>query len=335
MRTFFEKLDRSLSYKDGDLRSFDGETVVSGKELEDPKKSIKRITEFIYSALYAGTYSPAGNGRGTVITIETDNEFIERLSAIHNGKRQLSENWLIKEIIDENVLKVSRNEITLTINRKVHQPENEQAKAPEAGTMTSIFFSCHYPNISAGFYAFKSEEGELNPDDGILRMYFNLRFEHAVDFTGGLLDIAYKQKIVFDYKIFKTLRTQSRPDCAVLYFRAEDFETVKETIFPFLSLNAGMFNDEVSSFHYPLFKGVGLAEEPAVKEGHESYGLNRCRLIAEVVYNSLDELEKNGHIPYERFESHFQKNGIDIHRIYLNLISPLRTLLSTGVNNQT
>lgn len=262
------------------------------------------------------------------ITIETDDPFISLLSQIHPEKKLESSNWIIKEQISEHIFKVSNQQITLTIDRKVHLPINEQAKDLNIGDSTTILFSCHYPNISYGFYAFKSDLGELDALNGIGRLYFNLRFEYAIDFTKELLTLLYENKLKFDYKVFKNLRTQYRIDSAVLYFSLNEYNKILNFILPYLLSNQHLFNDEVSVFHYPISKGVGFAEEPHIKADHESYGLNRCRIIAEAINDSLDTIENKGVIPLERIEKRFVEKNINPYKMYLNPNSILDEVLN-------
>lgn len=330
MKILFEQLQKAFIYQKGsDLLHFDRSIIATSLELKEYKKAITKITEFLYRIYYSKHDSETKIEQFQETTLETDDVFILLLSKIYSDKKQASEKWIVKEIVNENTFKVYKSGITLTIDKNIHLPVGEQSKKISKDDAVTILFSCHFPNISYGFYVYKSDEGEIDISSGVGRIYFNLRFEHAVDFTRELLNRLYEQKLKFDYKIFKTIRTQYRIDSAVLYFSLNDYKELKDIIFPYLLSNTHLFNDEVSVFHYPISKGVGFAEEPLIREENESYGLNRCKILAEVIYDSLDTLESTGIISCETFVKKFEQNNINPDKVYLNPNSTLEKTLNS------
>jgi len=329
MRNFFDDLGKAFLYKRNvGLSHYNGELVVNSSELMDIKKATRQITDFIYKTYYSKQGSLSKGKLFDEITIETDDSFLMKLSTIYSEKMQESNNWIVIEKISEHNFKVFKQDITLTIDKNIHLPINERTINLRKGDVITILFSCHFPNISHGFYVFKSDMGEIDISLGIGRLYFNLNFEYAVDFSKGLLSLLYSNKLKFDYKIFKNLRTQYRVDSAVLYFSLNDYNQILKLIMPFIFSNPQMFNDEVSVFHNTVAKGVGFAEEPIEKHEHESYGLNRCRIIAETIYDSLNVIESTGIIPFENFEKKFMQKNINLDKMFLNPNSILDGLIT-------
>jgi len=320
MRNFFKHIGKNFSYDQVvGLTHINGELVASASNILEKNKVIETITYFIYTTYYSKLKTRKEYGFIDEVDINTDNNFMIELSKIHPYKTLKSYNWLVIKRIERSIFKVLKNNITLTIDKNVHLPKDHRKLNLEVGSQAVVLFSCHYPNISHGFYVYKSEIEEVNINAGIGRLYFNINHNYAIDFTKKLLTILYETQLKFDYKIFKNIRNQYRIDSAVLYFSLDNYREILNIIKPFLYVNEQMLNNEVSIFHQFISKGVGFAEEPLKQIlGGESYGWNRCRIIAEVIYDSLEYIKRTGIVPLEKFIQKFIQKDIDINRIYLS-----------------
>ncbi len=287
MRELLNKILSSLSLDYSGNLVYNNSIVILNID-KDQNKTLDKIklTNFIYHFFYS-KQSENYFFNNNEIQLANDNLFENQLSKIHPNIKFESSEWLVTKIINENILQVLKNNITLTIDINLNLPKSKNPTNFSIGDKIIVLFCCHFPNISNGFYVFKSQKKEMNFDGDIGRLYFNLNPSVAISFTKILLDEAYSNSLFFDFKIFKNIQNQYRTDSAVFYFRLKDYQKIQANLFPKI-LHEGYFNDEVSEFHFKIFKGVGFAEEPDQQASLESFGINRCRKIAECLYSSFE-----------------------------------------------
>jgi hypothetical protein len=287
--------------------------ILSFDDTQNKALNIIKLTNFLYHFFYS-KQSEIYYININEIQLANDNLFETQLSKIHPNVKFESSEWVITNIINDFILQVSKNNITLTIDVNQNVAKSKISSKFSIGDKLVVLFSCHFPNISNGFYVYKSQVKELNFDDPIGRLYFNLNPSHAISFTEILLDVSYSNSFVFDYKIFKNIQNQYRTDSAVFYFKLKDFKKIESILFPRI-FQENYFNDEVSEFHFKIFKGVGFAEEPDKPVTLESFGLNRCRKLAECLYGSFEnKIEITLPILIKKLSS----ENIEINEIYKN-----------------
>lgn len=313
------------------LLNSSNEIVAELSDINDSKRAIIKLTHYYYKKYYSKSQTLNKSDDFQEISIETDKDFINRLIKIFPNKKIISNGWRVVGIVSKDILRVEKNGITLTVNTHLHLPKDLKITKIHVNDIVSILFSCHFPNISNGFYVFKSEIGEIDKTRGVGRFYFNANYNYVVDFTEEILSNLYNNNIIFDFKVFKNIRNEYRIDSAVLYFSLEDFEIIRKII-SLLSNNELYFNKEVSMFHHFVSNGIGFAEEPTMKKENESYGLNRCRILSEITFNSLDDIKKNGKIPWHKFDEQFKYYQLDFNNIFLNPQSRMKKLLNLQNN---
>lgn len=322
MLHFFKNLQRAFFYDEDQLMHHSEKQVIATKkDLENRDFGISKITHFLYTYYY--NEMPV---ESPMSTLYNDSAFNRDLATIYPEKKQLSKQWEVLEIDQEypEKLYVKRHGISLYVDRFIHLPTEEQTRVLKPGDMTDILFSCHYPNISNGFYVYTGEQERAYDHTGTFRVYFNLKFDYAIAFISALLKLLYENQILFEFKVSKQLREQSRIDNAVLYGNKKCFKSILQLLKPLIADKNHFLNPKTSVFHYSYYPGVGIAEEPDVEHNRkESYGTNRCRLLAEGIYDSLDVLKVTEKIPLEGLLKSYKTHGIDINKIYANKNSQL------------
>lgn len=317
MQQFFKTLQTAFTISEGSLvHNATQKVIVDEKYIDKASSAIAKINHFLYSYYYNET-----DMEGTYLNLQTDTNFEQSLAQLFSEKRRISQQWKVVKI-DENpeYLYVRRGKITLFINRLKHLPIVEEQKNAKKDDRITITFPCHYPNISNGFYSFKSEYERNSHNTNTVRVYFNLKPSKAVLFTKLLLEKLYSNSIAFEYKVFKYIKTTQRIDNAVLYFNVSEYEKIIQLLYPLFKTSSAYFNTENSIFHYKLFQGIGLAEEPLQDNPakRESYGLHRCRLLAEAIYENLDILKSKNEFPVHIFNHSLRNNGINPEYIFCN-----------------
>ncbi|MGH2666946.1 T3SS effector HopA1 family protein [Flavobacterium sp.] len=253
-------------------------------------------------------------------TMHTDPFFIESLTKIFPDDKYTERNWKVVELLGEQKIKVSKHGIYLCLDIRKDTLLEEM---PEVNQLIGVRFSCHFPNVSPGFYLYKGKSGELDFGEGLSRVYFNLKRVSAISFTKKLLYILNELEIVFQFKILQTLSDSGRVDNSVLYFSKKD----KDLVFTQLEMlyDERFFKKINSDFHLVLYPGIGYAEEPSNNDnGKESFGTHRSGIIAESLYDQLI-VAKSKEISIATISAKFIVNGIHPESVYIESIFDMVT----------
>ncbi len=252
-----------------------------------------------------------------------DWDFYNRLHENNSGIGYFDSGWhILKEEIDGS-LAVTKNGLRLHIERDRHlQPSQQDAVV---GDLVSIRMPKNLlPN---GFYTAVGNAGlnNLNHSDShgpIARIYFNLTPGGAaavmLSATRLLNDIA----VSFSFKLLYNPGDYGRYDSGVLYFAKNDYEAIRLVLQIVYFENQVHFQPEIPLFTKQLAPGLGLAEEPDCKFGHqESFGRNRCQIIANGLMEAWHKGDESPHSRMHAIVQHFSLLGIDWQRAYLNASS--------------
>lgn len=291
----------NFSVEKGYIKHNNSEKLI--KVTEAKKSIIQTIANVIYKYYYSLDIE--------YTTQFTDSIFINQLYNIQLGNQYLDSNWEITAIIDKNFIKVSKNNIYLIVNI---EKETLLKQTPKINQLIDVLFSCHYPNISPGFYLYKSKKGSNGFDGKLSRIYINLKAKKVASFAEQLMNSLNEKNITFHFKILQTLPSSNRIDNSVLYFNQNDKDLVIKTLTDLY--NKDYFNPVNSPFHLILFPGIGYAEEPLYKKDrNDSFGTHRSKIISESLYEQFS-LEKRKKISPEKIIAKFLDYGIDTKKIY-------------------
>ncbi len=317
MNQFFETLQTAfILSNDALVHNTTQKVIVDTEHLDKESLSISQITNFLYQHYYNET-----DMEDTSSNLQTDINFEKELAQLFSDRRRKNQQWKVLET-DKNpaYLYVQRGGITLFVDRLRHLPIEEEQRNAKKDDLITISFPCQYPNISNGFYSFMSEYERNTYNTNTVRIYFNLKPSKAVAFTKLLLEKLYFNTIAFEYKVFKYIKTTQRMDTAVLYFNADQYKKIIAILNPLFEASSAYLNAKNSIFHYKLFPGIGLAEEPLHENQtkRESYGTHRCRLLAEAIFKNLNVLKIKNELPSYIFNHSLLNNGIDPKYMFFN-----------------
>jgi hypothetical protein len=163
----------------------------------------------------------------------------------------------------------------------------------------------------------------------LVRFYFNLipNQEKVKLFIQDLQFLFDTYEIPFSFKFIESFDNSSdnygRADSAVLYVSQKHFYT---GLFLIQQLHQkhysqSVFFDDVPHFTYPVFEGIGFAENPEIDE-EISFGTFRSRKIARIIYYLMRRNKKmkmpNFKAIMKAIEADYYFDRIDIKRPYLN-----------------
>lgn len=144
---------------------------------------------------------------------------------------------------------------------------------------------------------------------GQVRFYWNFGPEGAAPFlaaTGGGLE---RRRIPFQAKVPAGPGGYGRSDCGVLYLDSEDVEAALDIVAGTLRGLGRALRPDTPLFARRLAPGLAFAESPP---GGESFGMHRCRLVAEGLVTAF---ERGATAPEARAEAVFERlagYGLDL-----------------------
>jgi type 2 lantibiotic biosynthesis protein LanM len=123
--------------------------------------------------------------------------------------------------------------------------------------------------------------------------------------------------LVFRFKVSNHPVAFIRCDAGVLYVRKRDYEAVSHALTRvYEEIGHSNLKQRVPAFTKRLAPGLGLAEDPP--KGLDSFGLHRCRLLANALFQAHREGKKSIPDRLRVVEKHFEQNGISLETPFLN-----------------
>lgn len=248
------------------------------------------------------TDSSRGIGPGAVA------EFTTELAAANCGTGYWDDGWQVKVFEVGESASVSKKGLTLQAEFRSLEPKPE-----EVGQAVAVYL----PNeaaMSPGYYVATGIKALSEERGGLFRLYWNLFACDAVWLMSRLTAALIGARVSFRFKTLRDPNAYRRADAAVLYFNRHDAETIRHVVgelYPKLPKGPKV---QVPALTLGLVPGLGFAEDPG---GAQSFGLHRCRLVAE----ALVWAHRRGAKTHERLEiveNRFVQEGIPLDRPYLN-----------------
>ncbi len=291
-----------------------------------------QLQNFLYGIYYNGSMrealTPKAEPEGAALPPNLENntllgidlEFYERLHQSNRGEGYFDPGWQVMGQESDGSLVVTKGGLTLHIEPVRHLQNTEQSV--EIGNVVAIRMPKNV--VQNGFYMAISNVGfnsrsQPNSNSVTVRIYFHLTPEGAVAVMASLTQQLNEINIPFSFKVLYNPADYKRYDSGVLYFDRSYYPIVRQVLQSVYAENQLHFQPQVPLFTKQLAPGLALAEEPDRKfAAQESFGMNRCQIIA----NGLLQSWYKGEIsPEQRLASilqNFSLFGIELERPFLN-----------------
>ncbi len=199
----------------------------------------------------------------------------------------------------------------------VTDEEIEAARnAPRVGDLVAVRLPACLPGFSPGFYTARGDRGFSAEGPRLLdRVYLDLRPEGAVPFVREATRRLNRARLTFVAKVVDDPGGFDRRDSAVLAFERRDRTRALAVVEDLRAALATHLDEGAPAMTLPLGPGVAFAEAAG---GGESFGANRCRLLAEAVVAAA---ERGLHTTEERVElvrQRFSEAGTTLDAPYLD-----------------
>ncbi|MBE9256107.1 T3SS effector HopA1 family protein [Dolichospermum sp. LEGE 00246] len=287
------------------------------------------LRNFLYGIYYNGSLQTVlatnSNCQSQIHFLENnslgvDEEFYEQLHHRNHGTGYYEPNWQILRIEPDGSMAVNKDGLTLYIEPECHlQP---QKKSPKVGELIAIWMPKN--RLQNGCYVAVSNtaienQAPQNTDLGGGRIYFHVRSSGAIVLMDSLTKALNNVAIAFSFQVLYNPAAYQRYDAGVLHFNRQDYPTIRNILQDIYQKHQAYFQPEIPLFTKFLAPGLGLAEEPNQKFApQESFGMNRCQIIANALLESWQRGKNALEERIELINQHFARNLIDVQHPYLN-----------------
>ena len=245
-----------------------------------------------------------------------DEQFLKELSSANTSREYLDRGWRILRQLPTGHYVAEKNGLTRILFTGEFISHSDFRGPVQEGTNISIYCPRESKTMHPGFYyIFGESVGDQQDDSDLLRLYWNIRATGAVSLVRLLSERLNRFQLPFRLKVVNNPVSYDRSDAAVLYLNTRYFRVGGELIADVHNQIAYQLNVDTPLFSKNLRPGLGLAEEPTTGE---SFGQQRCRLLAEAIWNVYELSLTDEHQQLGEIKKRFEVNGMSLDRPYLN-----------------
>lgn len=300
--------------------SLAGKVISTGdpRQQQADAQERKPLVEHLARELYQQCYCRRFEG---VLTKEPffhtpDDGFVEGLSEANTSREYLDRGWQIVRLIPTGHYIAQKNGLARTLSAGEFVSHDGPGAALREGSSISIFCPRESKTLHPGFYFIFGEAlTDQQDDDNLLRFYWNIRAAGAKSLVRLLTGRLNRFQIPFRLKCLNNPVAYRRSDAAVLYLNRRFYRLAAELLAGAHSEIEEHLEPNTPLFSKPLAAGLGLAEEPG---GGESFGQQRCRVLAEGIWNAHERNLETDEQRLEEVRRQFELHGLKLEFPYLN-----------------
>ena len=171
--------------------------------------------------------------------------------------------------------------------------------------------------LSPGFYMALGDNGlTLTEDANLVRFYWNVSHQGAARLVGAMTKALNEAGLAFRLKVLDETDRFGRCDAGVLYVQQSDFARVAGPVRACHAEIADVLDPRTPAFTKKLAPGLAIAEEPPGST--ESFGMHRCRLVAEAVLQAGEGPGTSVQRRLEAVSTRFDEDGLCLAKPFLN-----------------
>jgi hypothetical protein len=282
------------------------------------------LVQSLQNALYGNCYTRHFQGpleETTGSLRDPDGGWLESLSAANMSKERWEEGWQIQRLLPNGQVFAQKSGMVRAFWPGEFITRANHGMAPQPGTPVAVFFPRESRGLQAGFYFIFGETVVDQYDEfPTVRYYWNVQRAGGAPLVRALSGALNKYQVPFRMKILNHPAMLGRSDAAIVYLGQRYYRVAAEICRETRDRFTEGLGDAVPLFTLQLAKGLSFAEDPGMREGfgQESFGMMRCRLLAEGLWLAFCESLTGPAERLERVRRHFATNGISLERPFLN-----------------
>lgn len=276
---------------------------------------IPLLAEVLYGQAYARRY---GSPPAAAAVPGPGDDLTAALAAAHPGRDRWEDGWEIRQPLSTGRVVAGRGVEARFLWPGEFVLADGPGMQPVKGARIRVWRPRESATLQPGFwFAFGAAGG--SEELPLLRVYFNLSADAAPVLVTALIGGLDRFGLPFRFKCLSHRSLYPRTDAAVLYVARRHWALADEVVRAAAARVGGGLLDETPLFTRPLAPGVALAEDPG---GGESFGMHRCRLAAQGVWDAWRSGARGTSARLAAVEAAFARGGVDPARPWRGAASP-------------
>jgi hypothetical protein len=278
------------------------------------------LIEQLQAELYANAYCIRIEGTDFGSEEGEDHDMYNALTAANTSRARFDDNWLVIEIDSAGAVSVSKYGVVRRIPPTEIFPDPGVAKHGSAlparlGQLVTTLLPREYPEQGGFYFAFGEAVASSLESRPAVRFYWSVPVSAAVRLMAAVTHTLNSKAIPFVFKCPRRSTAYRRFDSGTLFIGKPWVAAAASALPKVYEAVADLLRPDVPLFTRQLRPGLSFAEDPG---GNESFGMSRCRLLAEGLWIAFVEGTHGTEASLDVIERHLLQNGIDLSRPYLN-----------------
>jgi hypothetical protein len=277
------------------------------------KLTTQVLERLLYSQFYVlGGAQPFRRAPYTIDTGIDEQAFKSEVIAANASNYYLDMGWKIvgktgaRFVIEQDGLRVS-------VDREWLRDANGKfTTKAEIGAIVSVSRAATLPRLSPGYLMVIGGRPLKSRD--LLRFYWNIVPRAAPLLMKVVPEALHAVGIPFNLKTLNSPKQYARADAAVLYLRQGDACEAVDALRQCYRRLSAFMDPDIPAMTWPIAKGLGAAEDPGTGE---SFGMSRCRLIAEGLMEAHASGVTSDALRIEAVRRKFEAERLSLERAHL------------------
>lgn len=271
----------------------------------------------LQSLLYSRCYSHRFHNRQSEVPLPAppDPDFLQQLSDNNRTHSRWEGGWTVYAVASSgqvSLIKGDRQRVALPGEFVTSGPP---ASAVQVGSIVIVQVLRDSTTAQPAFYFLYGDTlSDMWDEYALLRFYFNVPSAIAPALINYLTLQLNRYRIAFRMKALNNPALYTRTDAIVLYIAKRYYEICVRILQCIPEELANQLKADVPLFTLALAPGIGMAEEPNTGE---SFGMNRCRLVAEGITDAWMGSDQTSSGRLEAISKRFEQNGFNLQMPYL------------------
>jgi len=273
--------------------------ALGGESISIKQKFIDVLTTDIYNNLYNACATDVKK-----TSIYKGDTFIKDLSQANTGTGIWETGWqFLKKEHETGKTIVQKNGLNFWVEK------SDIRLSDDMSCMVKTAKECQCMNAHF-YYAYgNTDKTMLDKYDGqVLRFYWNICSAVAIPYIHAITTFFNERKILFTTKVLSNPADYTRSDAAVLYIDRSQLDDVLRLLPAIYERIESGINPTVPLFVKQLLPGLGFAEDMS---NGLSFGISRSKLIAEALYDCVQEEISDHALWKENLDKKFKQAGIE------------------------
>ena len=242
-----------------------------------------RLQHWLYQNCFCNRLT-AGNHPATRAEAVPSRSLLTELSQANNGQDCWDSGWEIVEVGANGRVGAKKRDLTRDFWPGEFITLEGPGLPPRAGMHLKAFFPKESAGMQPGFYfAFGNSAEEEFDELSVVRFYWAVRSSGAVALMRSITESLNRFQVPFRLKTPVDSSFYGRLDAAVLYVNKRFYQISAVLLARVYGGIRNHLAPLTPLFTKRLAPGLSLAEDPGTGE---SFGMQRCRLLAEAIWNA-------------------------------------------------